>query len=74
MENENIQVALRIRPLNYSEVQNNDKEIWQSYNPYSISLTPEMQNELVKAKKMGIGHRSEFTYSKVLLKPTLTQN
>jgi len=23
-----------------------------------------MQNELVKAKKMGIGHRSEFTYSK----------
>jgi len=64
---ENIQVAVRFRPSNQSEVANNDQDIWLFPDSYSTSIQPEFHEELVKAKKMGRGHKSDFTFSNKMI-------
>jgi len=64
---ENIQVALRVRPQSFFEAENNDREVWQAIGPSAISINPDVHADLVKTKKMGFGHRSEFSFSKIAL-------
>lgn len=60
---ENIQVTLRVRPQNAQEIENNDQNVWQVPNSSTVFLTPNVQDDLRRSGKMGIGHRSDFTFN-----------
>lgn len=61
---ENIQVCIRVRPHNPSEIEANDPETWEISESATIRLIPGKHLELVKSKKLGLTHRTDFTYSK----------
>ena len=44
---ENIEVAIRIRPINISELSSNDMDIWDSLNSQAIGITSEKYNEML---------------------------
>lgn len=62
---ENIQVVLRVRPQNHLEVENNDQEVWQVLNSSTMCVNPEIHGELIKNKKIGFGHKTDFSFSKL---------
>jgi len=60
---ENIQVVLRVRPQNHLEVENNDKEVWQVLNSSTMCVNPDIHADLIKTKKIGFGHKTDFSFS-----------
>lgn len=62
---ENIQVVLRVRPQNSVEVETGDREVWQVPTPNAICIKPDLHEDLIKAKKIGFGHRTDFAFSKL---------
>ena len=60
---ENIQVILRVRPQNHQEVEANDQDIWSVIPPSMISLSSDRHVELIKSRKIGVGHRTDFNFS-----------
>ena len=60
---ENIQVILRVRPQNNQELEANDQDIWTVFPPSMISLTSDRHIELMKSRKIGVGHKTDFNFS-----------
>jgi hypothetical protein len=60
---ENIQVVLRVRPQNPHESESHDPEIWQVYSSNTIAIDPTKQDDLIRSRKIGIGHRTQFSFS-----------
>ena len=61
---ENIEVAIRIRPINISELSSNDLEIWDSLSPQTIGISSEKNNELLNYRKIIPGQNTSFNFSK----------
>lgn len=61
---ENIQVVLRVRPQNPKEVECSDPEVWRVAKENTAYIDPDKHMELVNNKKLGVGHRAHFSYSK----------
>ena len=59
---ENLEVILRIRPKNYSEIELCDPEIWSIYGN-SICIYPEKLNELIEMKKILPNQQNFFSLS-----------
>jgi hypothetical protein len=61
---ENIEVALRIRPPNQSELERDDPEIWQTIPPNAVSLISERTLDLLKFRKINPGQKTNYAFSK----------
>lgn len=59
---ENIQVALRMRPLNRREIQRQEVNVWQIQNNNTIAINPEATKEIAGSKKMLLSTRSSFNF------------
>ena len=63
---ENIEVAIRIRPINFSELSNNDMEIWDSLSEQTIGISNDKYNELLRCRKIIPGQKTSYNFSKFL--------
>ena len=61
LRSENIQVALRFRPLNVREVQKKDPEIWE-INENSTFLKPSWSERLLDSRKISISKSYSYNY------------
>jgi hypothetical protein len=59
--NENINVSLRFRPLNTSELEENESSVW-IISKNTVSLKPEWNQYLIDCKKLTSQSRS-YNYS-----------
>ena len=59
---ENINVALRLRPLGTKEIQQNDQLIWTLPNYTSISLINQAQKILIESKRINAKTKISFSY------------
>ena len=64
---ENIQVILRVRPQNNQELESNDPNIWTVFPPSNISLTTDRHIDLMKSRKISVGHKTDFNFSTNIL-------
>ena len=60
---ENIEVGIRIRPINITEISCNDLEIWDSLAPQTIGISNEKYNELLRFRKIVPGQKTSFNFS-----------
>jgi centromeric protein E len=60
---ENIQVALRFRPLNQRELNDHEEKVW-STSTHTVYLKPEFQDRLQAEKRITNSMRS-YTYNQV---------
>ena len=60
---ENIQVALRIRPINDKEIENNEIELWSTANNTTVTIAPEKYNELLIRKRIPTSQKISFNFS-----------
>ena len=66
---ENIEVLLRIRPVNASENNSGDLDIWNVVNNNSIYIHQDRYLDLIKTRKVNPGQNISFTFSKNTFKP-----
>lgn len=59
---ENIQVALRVRPLNKKELARYDDNIWEIPNPDTIALSSSNSREYFASKKINCTGRTSFYF------------
>lgn len=59
---ENIQVALRLRPLNDRELNKGEENIWQIDYDSTISLDPLRSREIMTQKKILLNTKTNFTF------------
>jgi len=59
---ENIQVALRMRPLNKKEIERREENIWTIYQKKNISLSSFHYKELLSIKKINPSTKTTFCY------------
>lgn len=52
---ENIEVALRIRPINQQELENNDIEIWTTQAADEVGISAEKYSDLIRMRKIAPG-------------------
>ena len=60
---ENIEVAVRIRPQNEKEAENNEIEIWSEINGENLVIPIEKYDELIKLRKIAPGQKTNYTFS-----------
>lgn len=59
---ENIQVALRLRPLNKREASRNEETVWKIPNSATVCLESAALKELVAAKKISSSTKNVFNF------------
>jgi len=59
---ENIQVALRLRPLSKFETQRGEDNIWSIYENKTITLSNQYQRDPVLSKKLHNGSKAAYSY------------
>lgn len=60
---ENIEVAIRIRPANFSELSAGDLEIWDALSQETIGISAEKLTELLRFRKIVPGQKTSFNFS-----------
>lgn len=60
---ENIEVAIRIRPINFSELSANDLDIWDALSPQTIGVPTEKNNDLIRYRKIVPGQKTNYNFS-----------
>ncbi|EAS00562.2 kinesin motor catalytic domain protein (macronuclear) [Tetrahymena thermophila SB210] len=61
---ENIQVALRIRPINQQEVENNDFEVWSTLANDEVGISAEKYTDLIRMRKIAPGQKTSYLFNK----------
>lgn len=59
---ENIQVALRLRPLNKRELYSSEEIAWKIPNPMTVCLDTNHSKDLTSAKKMNTSTKTTFNF------------
>lgn len=60
---ENIEVAIRIRPINLSELSSNDMDIWDSVNCQAIGIPSDKYNEMLRLRRIVPGQKISYNFS-----------
>lgn len=64
---ENIEVILRIRPINTSEINSLDTEIWETDNQDMVGIPTDKYNDLVRMRKIAPGQKNLFNFSIIFI-------
>ncbi len=59
---ENIQVALRLRPLNKREISSSEEAVWKIPNPMTVCLDSNHSKELASTKKVNTSTKTTFNF------------
>mgnify|MGYP000897734737 CR=1 FL=1 len=59
---ENIQVALRLRPLNKREVKRNEEVVWKIPNAMTVCVDSNQLNTVMATKKVNMSTKTSFNF------------
>jgi hypothetical protein len=62
---ENIQVAVRVRPMNRQEILANDENIWTITSGNTVALNPQALKDLTNQKKLAANLKPQFSFDQV---------